>query len=54
MNLTVRAHQQVSQGGSGCQLFCKLALFEFFLHNYALAVSFQKMDPMLDAIIFGA
>jgi hypothetical protein len=36
------------------QLFCKLALFGFFCTNMPLAVSFQKMDPMLDVIIIGA
>jgi hypothetical protein len=36
------------------QLFCKLALFGFFCTIMPFAVSFQKMDPMLGAIIIGA
>jgi hypothetical protein len=36
------------------QLFCKSAFFVFFCTIMPLAVSFQKMDPMLGAIIIGA
>jgi hypothetical protein len=41
-------------GGIGCQLFCKLAFFGFFCTIMPLAVSFQKMDPWLGAVIIGA
>jgi hypothetical protein len=42
------------QGDHWNQLFCNLALFGFFPTIMPLAVSFQKMDPMLGAIIIGA
>jgi hypothetical protein len=46
----------VSIGFHRCsaQLFCKLVLFGFFPTIMPLTVSFQKMDPMLGAIIIGA
>jgi hypothetical protein len=38
----------------GCQLFCNLAFLGFFCTIMPLSVSFQKMDPYLDAIIISA
>jgi hypothetical protein len=37
-----------------CQLFCILALLGFFCTIMPFVVSFQKMDPNLDAVIIGA
>jgi hypothetical protein len=36
------------------QLFCILAHLGFFCTTMPFAVSFQKIDPLLDAIIIGA
>jgi hypothetical protein len=47
------SHGKAPSRESG-QLFCKLALFRFFCTTMPFAVSFQKMDPLLGAIIIGA